>query len=534
MVGCGVTGIAAVKLYKDAFPEREVELVIYEKNDDITGTWLENRYPGCACDVPAHAYSYSWEGNPRWSRVYVGAEELYDYFKGRAAKYGVDEFVKLNHHIQSATWDDELGKWVVNITNLKTGESIRDEAELFIYGAGFLNNWKWPEIPGLHDFKGKLLHSARWDDSYDFKDKKVAVIGSGSSAIQIVPQLQPVVKHMTSINRSKAWITPEFAAEFAPEGRAAFFSEIQKDNWEKNKDEYLKYRKSVESTMNNFFPMQFKDSDLQKAAHENFQKTMKERLGYNEDLINKLVPDFEVGCRRITPGHGYLEALASHNVSVRSDNIEAVTAEGLKMADGSIIAVDALICATGFDTSYRPNFPVIGFNGDLRDVWKEEPRAYFSLAAAGVPNYFVMSGPNFPLANGCLIPCLETNIKFAFAAAKKIQYDGIKWLSPKQEAVDDYQEYKDSIMEDLVWTGSCSSWYKNGQVDGKVWGPYSGSSLHYLELMSKPRWEDFDIEYLVRNRYDFLGNGRTRRELEGWDLAYYVQEPGAGSGQKSS
>lgn len=150
------------------------------------------------------------------------------------------------------------------------------------------------------------------------------------------------------------------------------------------------------------------------------------------------------------------------------------------MANGATVAVDAIICATGFDTSYRPNFPLIAFDKDLRDTWHQEPKGYFSIAAAGIPNYFsqynllfhqllrqlsdylvfvsVMSGPNFPLANGALIPCLETNIKFAFAAAKKIQYDGIKWLAPKQAAVDEYQEYKDSIMDDLVWTGSCVSW----------------------------------------------------------------------------
>ncbi|KAJ9630333.1 hypothetical protein H2204_008551, partial [Knufia peltigerae] len=483
----------------------------------------------CACDVPAHAYTYSWEGNPRWSRAYVGSVELFDYFKGRAVAYGVSEFVKLNHKVTSATWDEQKGKWVVEITNLENNTSTQDEGEIFINGAGFLNNWKWPEIPGLHDFQGKLLHSASWDDSYDFQDKTVAIIGSGSSAIQIVPQLQPKVKHMTSINRSKTWITPEFAAEFAPEGRTAFFSEIQKNKWEKDKDGFLKYRKQVESAMNNFFAMQYKDSDLQKTAFENFTKTMKERLNNREDLISKIVPEFEVGCRRVTPGHGYLEALASHNVTVRNDEIIGVVPQGLKMKDGTIVEVEALICATGFDTSFKPAFPVLGYDKqDLRDLWRSEPRSYFSVTAAGMPNYFIISGPNFPLANGCLIPCLEANIKYAFTAAKKIAYASIKSLAPSQNAVDDFQEYKDSLMADLVWTGSCASWYKNGQKDGKVWGPWPGSSLHYLELMASPRWEDFDIKYLTTNRFSFLGNGRTKLEdEEGADLAYYLKEPGA-------
>ncbi|EXJ84595.1 hypothetical protein A1O3_05265 [Capronia epimyces CBS 606.96] len=526
LIGAGITGIAAVKIYKETFPDRDVEMVIYEKNADVTGTWLENRYPGCACDIPAHAYSYSWEGNSQWSRAYVGAVELYEYFKGRSIAYGVDEFLRLNHRVTAARWDDARGKWTVKIEDTARGATFEDEADLLVNGAGFLNKWKWPEIPGLHTFEGKLIHSAEWDDSYSFEGKTVAIIGSGSSAIQIVPQLQPKVKHMISFNRSKTWITPEIAAEFAPEGRTTFFSEKQKSTWLNDKNEYLKYRKEIESAMNKFFDLQWKGSPVQQAMFETFAKAMRERLGNDEQLISKTVPDFEVGCRRMTPGHGYLEALASHNVTVENDPISSVTPTGLKMSDGKVIEVDAIICGTGFDTSFRPPFPVLGFEKNLQDLWQDEPTSYLSIAAAGIPNYFIMSGPNFPLANGCLLPCLEANLRYAFAAAQKLQTDGIKSLAPKQAAVDDFQEYKDSLMKDLVWTGSCVSWYKNGKRDGKVWGPWPGSSLHFLELMSSPRWEDYEIQYLKGNRFDFLGNGRTQRELEGGDLAYYVKEPG--------
>ncbi|RYO45719.1 hypothetical protein AA0113_g10335 [Alternaria arborescens] len=465
MVGAGLTGIGAVKIFKETFPSNKMELVIYEKNSDVTGTWLENRYPGCGCDVPAHAYTYSWEGNPRWSRAYVGALELFDYFKGRAIAYGVNDFVHLENRVDSAAWDDKSGKWNIHVTDLSTGSSFEDEGDILINAAGFLNSWKWPEIQGLHDFGGKLLHSASWDSDYDFKDKTVIVIGTGSSAIQLVPQLQSKVKHLVSINRSKIWITAEWAGEHAPEGRDTFFSGMQKENWATNKDEFLEYRRSVESTVNGLFDMSYKDSESQKWAYNNFAELMRKRLGYKQDLIEKLdidyellVPDFEVGCRRGAPGHGYLEALASDNVSVVTTAIQAVTKTGLLMADGSNLEADAIICATGFDTSFRPGFPVVAFDHDLREVWKEEPTAYMSIAAAKVPNYFIMSGPNFPLGNGGLIPCLETNVRYAFAAAKKIQYEGIKSLAPKPEAVHEFQQYKDSLMKDLVWTGACVSW----------------------------------------------------------------------------
>ncbi|OAL18641.1 hypothetical protein AYO22_10460 [Fonsecaea multimorphosa] len=436
IVGAGISGIAAVKIFKETFADASVELAIYEKNHDVTGTWLENRYPGCACDVPAHAYTFSWEGNPQWSRAYVGSLELYEYFKGRAVAYGVDKFVRLNSLVKEAVWNEISGKWELKIEDLVLGTTFSDEAEVLINAAGFLNKWKMPDIPGLCDFKGKLIHSAQWDEKYPLEDKVIGIIGSGSSAIQIILQIQPKVKHMTSFIRSSTWITPEFAAEFAPEGRTAFFSERQKDEWTHNKDEFLAYRKKVESTMNKFFDMQFKDSILQKDAYENFRKTMRERMSRKPEIADIL----------------------KDNVTVRSDGIVCVTEDGVRMGKGDSIRLDVLICATGFDTSFRPPFPLIGREGrDLRDEWKVEPRSYCSIAAPNMPNYFIISGPNFPLANGCLIPCLETNIKYAFAAVQKLQHDSIKALVPSLQAIDDFQEFKDALMEDLVWTDHCVS-----------------------------------------------------------------------------
>ncbi|KAL1797157.1 hypothetical protein ACET3X_003763 [Alternaria dauci] len=470
MVGAGIAGIGAVKIFKDTFPNSEMELVIYEKNSDVTGTWLENRYPGkrrCGCDVPAHAYTYSWEGNQRWS--------------GRALAYGIDDFVHLNHRVDSAAWDDKNGKWTINVTDRRTGSSFKDEGEILINAAGFLNSWKWPEIPGLHDYSGKLMHSASWDPDYDFKEKKVIIVGSGSSAIQIVPQIQPKVKHLISINRSKGWISTEWGGELAPKGRDTFFSDTQKETWAMNKKEFLEYRQKIESAIIKMSEINYKGSELQKWAYENFTELMRKRLGYRQDLIEKLGMLRMFNPRSYGFGHGYLEALAADNVSVVTTAIQAVTKTGLLMADGSNLEADTIICATGFDTSFRPAFPIVAFGQDLRELWKEEPTAYLSIAAAGIPNYFsesllgcgnmrsliawltyqtytVMTGPNFTISNGPVIACIEANVRYAFAAAKKIQYEGIKSLSPKPGAVHDFQQYKDSLMKDLVWTGNCTSW----------------------------------------------------------------------------
>ncbi|KIW84799.1 hypothetical protein Z517_00187 [Fonsecaea pedrosoi CBS 271.37] len=528
VVGCGVSGIAAVKIFKERFPGKPVELVIYEKNAGVAGTWFENRYPGCSCDVPSHAYSFSWEGNPYWSRAYVDWKELLEYFTGRAKAYGVYDFVHLEHRVSKAVWNDFTGQWEVEIDNLKTGEKIVDKGEVLVNATGFLNNWKWPDIPGLQSFKGVLAHSAHYDTSLKLDDRVVGVIGSGSSAIQIVPQAQRVAKHLYSFHRSPTWITPELVAELAPQGRETVFTREQQEAWANDPDGFLRHRKRAESTMNHFFDIQVKNSSLQKQAAEETRRQMIDQLSKKKELIPKLVPEFALGCRRITPGHGYLEALCSDNVTVQTEEIREVVPDGLILDDGTHIKLDVLICATGFNTSFCPPFTLVGEGGQvINEIWKDEPRSYLGFGAAGFPNYFITSGPNSPTANGALIPCFEFCLRFAYNAAEKLMTENIKSITPKQEAVDDFQEHKDSVMKDLVWTSSCRSWYKNGTIDGTVWGPWPGSAVHFLELITTPRWEDFNFKYRSSNRFEFLGRGRTARELEGGDLAWYLDQPGA-------
>ncbi|CAK7222036.1 hypothetical protein SCUCBS95973_004703 [Sporothrix curviconia] len=193
IIGCGVSGIAAVHMFKERFrapgQDLPIELVIYEKNKSIGGTWYENRYPGCSCDVPSHSYTFSWDGNPYFSRVYVGAPELYDYFTDRAEAYGVPEFVRLQHQFESATWNNATGQYELTVKDLATGTLVEDKAEVVINASGVLNSWKWPDFPGLETFAGK--HT-----SADLSGKTVGVVGTGSSGIQLVPQVQAVAKHM--------------------------------------------------------------------------------------------------------------------------------------------------------------------------------------------------------------------------------------------------------------------------------------------------------------------------------------------------
>ncbi|CAK7207280.1 hypothetical protein SEUCBS139899_010090 [Sporothrix eucalyptigena] len=531
IIGCGVTGIGAVKLFKDRFQSqgKPVELVIYEKNPSVGGTWFENRYPGCSCDVPSHTYTYSWEGNPYWSRAYVGSEELLGYFTGRAKAYGVYDFVKLQHRVRSVVWNDTTAQYDVTVDDMAKRVTLTDKAEVVINATGFLNTWKWPDLPGLHSFKGSLLHSAHYDTSASLDGKVVGVIGTGSSGIQIVPQVQPVAKHLYCFYRSPAWISPELAEEIAPQGRDTIYTKEQQEAWANDPDAFLKLRKRATHILNDGFDIIVKGSDIQKEATQKSRELMETRLARKPELIEKLTPKFALGCRRFTPGHGYLDALCENNTTVLTENIKEVTATGIRLTDGTDVALDVLICATGFNTSFCPPFTVVGENGAvLNDKWKVEPTSYMGLAAAGFPNYFMTSGPNSPSAHGTLIGCLETYIHYAFAAVEKLMTENVKKLSPQQAAVDDFQQHKDEIVKDLVWTSGCRSWYKNGAIDGKVWGPWPGSGPHFLEFMLRPRWEDWQITYRSANRFQFLGNGKAARELEeGGDLSWLITQPGA-------
>lgn len=386
-IGAGIAGIAAAYKYQRNLTN--TSFVIYEKNEDVGGTWFENRYPGCACDIPAHGYTYSWEGNPEWTRFYVEAPEIHAYFKSCAVKWNCMQYIKLKHRVVGATWDAESSQWKVKIENLEDGTIIDDSCDVLISATGVLNNWKWPAIEGIHSFQGKLLHSARWDASYDFTGKTIAIIGAGSSAIQIVPKLQPLVKNMLNFIRSATWITPEFSEALASEGRETRFTPEEIERFKTDKKYFLEYRKKVQNFGSANYPLFYKGSELQQKAFKNFSGMMRKRLQDREELCSKIIPKFPVGCRRFTPGSGFLEALVKPNATVITEEIECITPEGLRTVDGVEHKVDAIVCATGFDCSYRPAFPVIGLNGrSLAEDWKDGPRHYLSVAAPGFPNYF--------------------------------------------------------------------------------------------------------------------------------------------------
>ncbi|KAL1411931.1 hypothetical protein Q8F55_002919 [Vanrija albida] len=500
--------------------------VAYERNTELGGTWLENRYPGCACDIPSHSYQYSWAPYSRWPSFYSKSEDIYDYMNWCVDQHDLRGDFKVGHEVVAARWDQDAAEWVVSVRG-PDGVEFDDRADFLVNGNGVLNKWKWPSIDGLHDFKGHLVHSAKWDQTYDFKGKTIAVIGVGSTAVQIIPSLQPIVGQMKCFIRSPAWITPSYGAQFAgPNGSNFNYTDEQKAKFEEDPEEYLSYRKGIEDSLNSRFKIMQKGSAEQAAAREVCTAEMATKLASKPELRELLIPDFAVGCRRPTPGNGFLEALVSDNVDVVSTRIERVTANGIVTADGVEHAVDAIVCATGFDVSLKPRFPFVGRNGaDLAERWSKGPaESYMSIMVDNHPNYFTYLGPSAPVAHGSVLPIIEVMSQYMLKVMNKMQVEPIRSIAPTVAAVKEFNIHRNEQLKTTVWSSKCSSWFKGGTIDGDLIALHPGSRIHFIQMVSEPRYEDMEIEY-DGNRYSYLGNGVTMREVRGEDLSWYLNKP---------
>ncbi|KAG8428476.1 hypothetical protein J3459_003898 [Metarhizium acridum] len=352
------------------------------------------------------------------------------------------------------------------------------------------------------------------------------------------------VKKLITFIRTPTWITAGFAQSKAGPGGSNFscivpqqtisihslnlgtVSEEQKQTFRTDPEAYMDYRKDIESELNSRFKLIIKDSPEQEEAVRFSSNEMEEKLGKDSPLLRHMLPTFAVGCRRPTPGNGYLEALTKENVRVVTDAISQIVPEGIKTSTGEILKVDMFICATGFDISFCPRYPVIGEHGiSLGDQWKDKPEAYLSLAVPNFPNHFMFFGPNAPIGHGSVLPIVEHAAKYIIQILHKCQTEGIQSIAPKQEAVADFAEHIDIFMKRTAWSTHCRSWFKNGKVDGPIVALHPGSRLHWFHMLEKPRFEDFNWQTFGRNRFAYLGNGFSTKENPGSDTTYYFDSP---------
>ena len=517
--GAGFSGILSSILYKRILSKLNVEFICYEKNESIGGTWFENKYCGAACDIPSYNYHFSFDAEDAgYTSYYATAAQILQYLKKTVAKYEIEEYIKLKHKITHAVWLEETKEWELKVQDAD-GVEYTDKCHIFINATGLLNKWRWPAIPGLEDFKGKLMHSAAWDTEYDFEGKNVAVIGIGSSAIQIVPQLQPIVSHLTSFIRSPSWIIPTHGfAEPSPNDPKLYpdlsYHEDEIERFKNDREYLLAHRRAIHDEFSKQFHRTYKHSEVQRKAKEMVTAVMKDRLKSHPELIDKIVPTFAIGCRRSTPGIGFLESLVQPNAKVVTDNIKRFTADGIETVDGTLYKFDAIVCATGFDTTFRPKFPLLGRNGvDLVDYWTtHHPEAYFGMSVPGFPNYLMYAGPAYPVAAGTLLGSLQAQGDYFVKLISKMQVEGITAIQPSVAAVNDLADHNQEFHKNMVWTSHCKSWYKSPQFGNKVTAVYPGSAFHYYMALRNPRWEDWEYEYAEdrgrgHNRFAYLGNG---------------------------
>lgn len=393
----------------------------------------------------------------------------------------------------------------------------------------------------------------------DYSDKSVAVIGVGSSAIQVVPALQPKTKQVDNYVRGKTWVATPFASKtllaINPSGEncrlpfllcltvapdvsiADQFTAADKKRFQDPK-EYFEFRLELERELNSVHGATLKGHPMQEGGRVAFKEMMVKKLAKKPWIADHIIPDFPVACRRLTPGPGYLEALVSDNVDFIPTHISHVTEDGITTVDGKSRKYDVIVCATGYDTTYKPEIDIVGRSGQtLADQWSPDPIAYLGMATDGFPNWFNILGPNNAVGSGSLLCIIERQIDYVVAAAKKVQRERIKRIEVKKAAIDDYDEYMRAYFPKTVYSDKCRSWCtlvslatfhrfadgrystvdKMGKEEGRVFGLWPGSCLHALRALERPRWEDYDYELLdgKKNRFYWLGDGWSDAEKNG-------------------
>lgn len=433
--------------------------------------------------------------------------------------------------MDDSTWDGE--SWNLTLTDVTSGAVAHVKVDFVLTAIGRFNAWKLPDYPGLSEYKGILRHASHWDPEFDPKGKRVAVIGNGASGIQLVANLQPSVARLDHYARSKTWI----AASWAGDERtleAQPYSEEKKASFQ-DPDAYLAFRKNMEDKYWRRFTT-FLKGEANDNVRKLFEETMRARLSKKPELLEQILPDFSPNCRRLTPGPGYLEALQEDNVNFIRDKIRKFTETGIETVDGKHRDVDAIFCATGANGDMIPPFPIRAHGKELAAEWSPDggtygfPYTYLGAATPGFPNLFFVHGPHGTGPSGTVPHSVEAQIVYYAKFLRKVAREGIKSLSPKKEAADDFVEYCDAFFSKTVLADGCSSWYNGGRPGARIHGLWPGSSLHVTTVRREPRWEDWDYEYLPESQGNrflwYFGNGSGRVEgVEGSDITTYLDVP---------
>jgi cation diffusion facilitator CzcD-associated flavoprotein CzcO len=476
IIGTGFSGLGmAIALQRQG-----IDFVILEKAGDVGGTWRDNSYPGCACDIPSHLYSFSFEPKPDWKNPFSFQPEIWDYLKGVTDKYGLRRYIEFGAHVDRAYWDEAAQRW-----HVFTFDGREFVGQFLISGAGALHIPSMPDIEGRDEFHGPAFHSAQWDHSVDLTGKRVAMIGTGASAIQIVPEIVGKVGELQLYQRTPPWVVPRSnpdlpiglrrAMALVPGLRALTRLGIY---WSQ---EALAYGMTTRPGALKF---------IEEYCKFNIRRSIKDR-----ELRRKLIPKYRIGCKRILNSSTYYPALADPKTEVITEGIARITPTGIVTRDGTEREVDVIVFATGFHVT--DSYTYVGIKGrdgeDLVDRWNREGiGAHRGIAVAGMPNLFFLLGPNTGLGHNSVVFMIESQIRYVADAIATCDKLGAQALAPTRAAQDRFNSELQEKLSHSVWnSGGCSSWYLDEHGKNTVlWGGYT---WQYWRSTRAIRPEEFEF-----------------------------------------
>lgn len=445
IIGSGFSGLCLGAMLRR---EGIDDFVILEKADDVGGTWRDNSYPGAACDIPSHLYSFSFEPKSDWSRVYPPQPEILEYLRHCARKFGLVPHLRFGREVTAARFDEGQGVWTVETAS---GETFR--ARAIALGNGGLHIPSYPNIPGLASFEGKTFHSARWDHSYDLTGKTVAVIGTGASAIQFVPQIQPLVKKLYLFQRTPPWIVPKPDRPITDREKWVF-SNVPLARWAHRAKIY--WTNELKGSGFTVDPRIFQWAERLVLRYIHSQVK-------DPALRQKLTPNYRMGCKRILLSNDYYPALTQPNVEVVTDGIAEATQDGIRTKDGALREVDAILFGTGFNASgYLSKIAIYGLGGrEVNACWHDKPGTYYGVTASGFPNLFLLMGPNTGLGHNSMVFMIEAQSRYALQCIKAMRQRHIAWMDVRADVQDAYYNALQDRLKDTVWSSGCVSWYQD-------------------------------------------------------------------------
>ncbi|GII62710.1 flavin-binding monooxygenase [Sphaerisporangium krabiense] len=467
IIGAGFGGLCmAIQLRKAGV----TSYTIFEKAERLGGTWRDNTYPGAACDVPSHLYSYSFEQGHDWSRRYPRQPEILAYLDRCAGKYGVHRRLRLGAEVTAAVFDEAAGRWRVT-----TADGEHGPFDVVVSGVGQLNRPRLPDIPGLGEFEGTSFHSARWDHGHDLAGRRVAVIGNGSSAAQFIPRVAPVVARLDVYQRTPSWVIPKPDGAYGPGLRAAFrhLPPLRSAN-------RRRVNRFIESVVYPALVDGWSRPLMTRRATEHLRKQVPDPA-----LRARLTPAYPIGCKRIVLDDDYYPALTRPNVEVVTDPITRVTRHGIETAGGTLREVDTIIFATGFlTTDFLAPIEVVGRGGRrLGEAWKDGAEAYLGMAVPGFPNLFLLYGPNTNLGHNSIILMIEAQVRYIMGCLPLLGAHGPMEVRPA--AMDAWRRALEGALARTVWQADCASWYKNAA--GRVTNNWPGPAAAYRRITRSPR-----------------------------------------------